>query len=140
MSNGIVTNYDDGKQSIVVKTITTFADVGAGNVAIMYGTSVALHRQSEIRLRLLEILETIIEAGFTKPATPTNYISATVAIDSPKSAAAITEETSIAIPAETDVAIVYSDTFDNTPASTLNLAATVNHLIDKLIDDVLSAA
>lgn len=140
MANGLVTNYTSGKSAVVVKAIATFADVGAGNVAIMYGTSISVHRQSEIRLRLLEVLKVIIEDGFKKPVVGGNYMSASVDIDSPKSAAVITESLPVVTPLEANVAIVYSDTFDNSPASTLNLSISIRALINKLKDDVLSAA
>ncbi len=140
MAQGLVTSYGLIHESIVSKAIATYADVGVGNIAIIYGNSISIHRQSEIRLRLLELMQVLIEDGFKLPAVATNYIFVTTPIDAGKQGVAVQEAGAIGIPVEADVSIVYSDTFDNAPASTLNLVATIEALLDHLLDDVLSAA
>ena len=137
MASGVVGPYNVASPQIVSKTIAAFSDVGAGNAAVMYGSSIAVHRQLEIRERLGQCLEALIEEGFI---TPTAYRVATLAIDNGKAAVVITEEAAIAVPVEGNVSVAYNVTFDNVPASTLNLKVTINSLIDNLLKEVLSAA
>lgn len=140
MSNGIVSAYNASRGQVTVKAITTFNDVGVGNAAIMYGTSIAVHRQLEIHERIKQCSQALVEAGFLKPVAAGSYFVATVPIDQGKGQIVITEEVSAGIPIEGNVAVVYGDEFDNVPASTLNHNVTINNLISALLDDVLSAA
>jgi len=140
MAQGLVTSYGLTHDSIAIKAIATYADVGAGNIAIIYGNTVALHRQSEIRLRLFDLLQVLVEDGFKLPAVATNYIFVTTTLEIGKQGVTVQEAGAAGIPSEADVSIVYSDTFDNSPASTLNLVTAVESLLDHLLDDVLSAA
>lgn len=137
MAAGIVGPYNVASPQIVSKTITTFADVGAANAAVMYGSSVAVHRQLEIRERLGQCLEALIEEGFVAPVA---YRVATLAIDNGKAAVVISEEAAIGTPIEGNVSVAYNVTFDNAPASTLNLRVTINALIDHLLKETLNAA
>jgi len=137
MASGVVGPYNVASPQIVSKTIAAFSDVGAGNASVMYGSSIAVHRQLEIRERLGQCLEALIEEGFIKP---TAYRVATLAIDNGKAAVVITEEAAIAVPVEGNVSVAYSDTFDNVPASSLNLKVTINALIDNLLKETLNAA
>lgn len=140
MSNGIISGYNVRNIDMVVKPIATFADVGAGNIAIMYGTSVPIYRQGEIVRGLQQCLEFIKEEGFVKPATAGYYYDVALTLDTGKRSIAATQAISTTVPVETTVAIVYSDSFDNVPGSILNITTTVEKLIHKLTDDVLSAA
>lgn len=140
MAQGLVTSYGLTHESIVAKAIATYADVGAGNIAVIYGNTVAIYRQSEIRLRLFELLQVLVEDGFRSPTVVGDYVFVTTTLEKGKNSVTVSEAGAIGIPAETDVSIVYSDTFDNSPASTLNLVTAVEALLDHLLDDVLSAS
>jgi hypothetical protein len=140
MAQGLVTSYGLTHESIVSKVIATYADVGAGNIAIIYGNSISIHRQSEIYLRILELLQVLVEDGFRAPTLVGDYVFVTTTLESGKIGVSVSEVGAAGIPAETDVSIVYSDTFDNAPASTLNLTTAVESLAEHLIDDVLSAS
>ena len=140
MAVGLVGPYNAAKSQTTSKTITTFADVGVGNAAVMYGTSVALHRQLEIRERLRQCLEALVEAHFIKPVAAGSYFVATVPIDQGKGQVVITEEVAIGTPVEANISVAYGDAFDNVPFSSLNLNVTVNNLTDELIKDTLNAA
>ena len=137
MASGVVGPYNVATPQIVSKTITTFNDVGAGNASVMYGSSIAVHRQLEIRERLGQCLEALIEEGFIKP---TAYRVATLAIDNGKSSVIISEEAAIGTPIEGNVSVAYNVTFDNAPASSLNLKVTIDALIDNLLKETLNAA
>jgi len=140
MSNGLVGAYNAAKSQTTSKVITTFADVGVANAAVMYGTAIAVHRQLEIREGLNRCLQAIIEAGFNKPAVATNYIVATLPIDQGKGQVVISEETTLGTPVEGNISVAYEDTFDNAPASTHNLVVTIKALIDEMLKDVLNVA
>ena len=140
MAAGLVGPYNAVKSQTTSKTITTFADVGVANAGVMYGTSVAVHRQLEIRLALQRCLQALRENHFIKPAIAGSYIVATLPIDQGKGQVVISEELAIGTPVEANVSVAYEDTFDNVPHSSLNLDVTVGNLIDELLKDVLSAA
>lgn len=124
MAIGVVASYNQGKPQMVQKTITTMADVGAGNIAVLLGTSVAVHRQLEAKERIFNCLQDLRERGFPKPTTAGNYAAAGVNIDHGKGQVSFQlNNLSTATPVETDVAVVYSDTFDNVPHSTQHLQA-----------------
>lgn len=137
MASGVVGPYNVASPQIVSKTITTFADVGAANAAVILGSSISVHRQLEIRERLGQCLEALIEEGFI---VPTAYRVATLAIDNGKAAVVISEEAAAGTPIEGNVSVAYNVTFDNAPASTLNLKVTISTLIDNLLKETLNAA
>jgi len=128
MAVGQVSPYNAGEAQVVAKVITTFADVGAGNISVMYGTTISVHRQLEITERLFQCLEALIEEGFPTPVA--NRV-ATLSIDGGKGQVVIAEQADIAVPNEANVSIAYNVTFDNSPASTLNLEVTAARLIDE---------
>lgn len=131
MANGVVASYNQGKPQMTLKAIATLADVGAGNVAVIIGTSIGSHRTGEARRRLWDCLQTLRERGFPKPTTAANYVSAGVPIDQGKGQVSFSlDDASTSTPAETDVAVVYNDTFDNAPHSTENLHAMVIQAIE----------
>jgi hypothetical protein len=137
MATGAVGPYNAAESQVTIKTITTFADVGAGNLCVMYGSSIAVHRQLEIRERIAQCIEALIEEGFVKPVA---YRVATLAIDNGKAAVVLSEEAAIGTPIEGNVSVAYNVTFDNAPASTLNFKVTADSLNDVLLKLGLSAA
>jgi len=139
MANGLVAAYNDGKPAFTAKTLTTWADVGAGNVALYWGTSVSIHRQSEIVTKLKQCADALIEASFAAP-TALQYMVGEVDIDDGKGQIVITDEAATGTPTETFVGVVYGVSFDNVPHSSHNLKETVLRLVDDLKDDILSAA
>lgn len=139
MATGAVGPYNAAESQVTIKAIASFADVGAGNAAAMYGSSISIHRQLEIRERLQQCAEALIEEGFVKSAAGT-YRVATLVIDGGKSNVVITEEAAIGAPVEANVSIAYSDSFDNAPHSTLNFEATLRGLTNSLLKQGLSAA
>lgn len=133
MANGVVASYNQGKPQMVLKTITTLADVGVGNVAVLIGTSISPHRTGEVRRRLMDCLQTLRERSFPKAGTAGNYVAAGVPIDQGKGQVSFDgNNASTSTPQETDVAVVYQDTFDNVPHSTQNLHAMAIQAIDVL--------
>jgi len=140
MAVGLVGPYNAVKSQTTSKTIVTFADVGAGNIAVIYGTSISLHRQLEIRECLKQCVKALVEAGFPKPVAVGSYYIATLPIDQGKGQVAVSEELAVAIPNEGNITVAYSDTFDNVPASSLNLDVAVANLTDELLKDVLNAS
>lgn len=140
MAAGLVKNYAGTHGAIVSKTINTMADIGVGNVAILVGTNISLHRQNEIVTTLKAIMFAIIENGFKAPQFAGEYVIAGITIEQGKSSILVQNADSVIAPSEDELAIIYEDTFDNAPASTLNFRSSVEALIDHLLDDVLSAA
>ncbi len=137
MSVGIVGAYNAAEPQTLTKTITTYADVGAGNLCVMYGTTIALHRQLEIRSSLEQCVKALVEDGFKKPTLA--YKLATVSIDEGKGQVVVSEQLATDTPTEGNVSVVYSGTFDNAPASSLNLDVMANNFVNELLKDVLSA-
>lgn len=124
MATGVVASYNQGKPQMTTKAIATLADVGAGNVAVILGNSISAHRQLEAKERIHNCLQDLRERGFPKPATAGNYAASGVNINYGKGQVShVLENLPTSTPTETDVAIVYSDTFDNTPHSTQHLHA-----------------
>jgi len=140
MAVGLVGPYNAAKSQTTSKTITTLADVGVANAGVIYGTSIALHRQLEIRECLKQCVKALVEAGFPKPAAAGSYYIATLNIDQGKGQVAVSEELATAVPNESNITVAYSDSFDNVPASSLNLDVTINNLTDELLKDVLNAS
>jgi len=137
MAIGIVGAYNAAEPQTTTSTITTFADVGVGNLCVMYGTTLALHRQLEIRSALEQCVKALVEDGFKKPALA--YKLATVSIDAGKGQVVVSEQLATDTPNEGNVSVAYSGTFDNNPASSLNLDITADNFINELLKDVLSA-
>lgn len=132
MAIGAVGPYNAAESQVTIKTITTLADVGAGNIAVIYGSNIGEYRQLEIRQCIKQCIEALIEEGFIKPAAGT-YRVATLVITGGKSNVIVTEELSTDVPVAANVAVAYSDSFDNAPHSTLNFKVTASKLADALL-------
>lgn len=135
MSNGIVAAYNAARSQMAIKTITTLADVGAGNVAISIGTGVGAYQFSEIVETLRQAADKLRQIGFPKATTAGNYVGAGGVPGAGYGQISVSlDDASTATPVETEVGIVYQDTFDNVPHSTAHLDVTVKELIDYLLE------
>jgi len=134
MANGIVLSYGQSKHEAVSKVITTLADVGAGNMAILIGTSVPLTQQDDIYTKLREAADTVREQGFPKAGTTGNYVGASGALNGAITFSA--DDAAIATPVETEVALVYNDSFPGTPFSTALMDATKTTLLEVYLETV----
>ena len=137
MADGIVVAYNGSRAEMTQKDVATLADVGVGNVAILIGTGVSPTRLSETVDTLRMAANKLRELDFPNATTAGNYVSAGGApgIGSGEISFSL-DDGALATPVETEVGVVYQDTFDNVPHSTAHLDVTVDELINKFLEDV----
>jgi len=139
MAIAVLGAYNAAEPQTVFLGVSEFSNLGADTVAAMYGTTISAHRQLEIRQRLKQCIEALIEEGFVQPVAG-SFRVATVDIDGGKSDVVITEELGATAPNEANVSVAYGNGFDNSPASSLNLKVTAELVANTLLKRRLSAA
>lgn len=139
MATGVVGPYNAHASQRIQKAIATYADIGVGNVAVILGVNVGNYRKAEIKNAINRCKLALIEDGYKKPVIAGTYREAV--IDIGLVGGLSIQDVAGTNPAEENgVAVAYESTFDNNPASSLNLSVTVDKLLNDLIKETLRAA